>query len=474
MSRALVPIILCGGSGSRMWPLSRNKRPKQLLPLTGDLSLFQETVQRLDGLAAAAPTVVCSEDVRFAIRDQLAELGQHDATLIVEPVGRNTAPAAAVAAHLADRGDDPLLLVLPSDHHIVDPGAFQQAIAAGIPLAEDGALVVFGVQPHKPETGYGYVQRGQPLGAGFEVARFVEKPDRPTARRWLQEGGYWWNSGMFLFRASRYLEELERFAPRLATASATSAKQVKAAHGFVHLDASFADCPSDSIDYAVMERTERAAMVPLDAGWSDLGSWSALWEVSHQDPQGNATVGDAMLIDTHNSYVRAGHRLVVAVGLDDHVVIETADAVLVTPKSQVQKVRDVVDRLKAAGRSEVDVHTAVERPWGTYEVLATGPDYLVKRLVVKAGEGLSLQFHAHRAERWTIVRGEARTTIDGEVRTLGVGATVDIPVGVHHRLENTTDALLTLIEVQVGDVEEADIVRLLDRYGRASIGVTGS
>ena len=465
MPPRLQPVVLCGGSGTRMWPLSRRLRPKQLLPLTGEHSLLQDTVRRLDGLGAEAPVVVCGDAVRFAIREQLAELGHGDARFLVEPTGRNTAPAVTLAALAL--ADDPLLLVMPSDHHVDDPEAFRRAVAQGLPAAEAGALVVFGVVPHAPETGYGWIHRGPEASPGVHaVQAFTEKPDAATAEAWLAGGAHLWNSGIFLFRASVWRDEVARHAPEVLAQCEAALAEVNGDHGFERVGAAFGEGPSISVDYAVMERTERAVVVPLDAGWSDVGSWSALWEVSQHDDAGNAYVGDAVLLDCEGSYVRAGHRLVVGVGLRDQIVIETADAVLVIPKDRVQQVREVVDTLHDAGRPEVEVHTVVEKPWGAYSVLEVSERFQVKCLVVKPGEALSLQRHAQRDEQWVVAKGAAEVTVGSRRVALAEGQSVHVPRGVTHRLANPGEVPLTVVEVQIGQVDEADIERLDDRYGR--------
>ncbi|APG26458.1 mannose-1-phosphate guanylyltransferase/mannose-6-phosphate isomerase [Syntrophotalea acetylenivorans] len=477
----LIPVILSGGSGTRLWPLSRELYPKQLLPLVNDATLLQETVLRLDGLAGMGkPLVVCNEHHRFMVAEQLRLIDCPAASILLEPVGRNTAPAAAVAALQAMvEGDDPLLLVLPADHVIRDAEALREEIAGGMPLAEAGRLITFGIVPDKAETGYGYIKRGASLNSGgcrqelvqdtaFEVTEFVEKPDLATAEQFLAEGGYYWNSGMFLFRASRYLEELEQFAPQILTCCRQALQQAEQDLDFVRLDAgAFAACPKDSIDYAVMEKTDTAAVISLDAGWNDVGSWSALWESGEPDADGNVLRGDVLTEDARNCYLHSSGRIVAAVGLEDLVVVETADAVLVAARDRVQNVKDIVARLKAKGRGEALLHRRVNRPWGSYEGIDQSERFQVKRITVNPGASLSLQLHHHRAEHWVVVTGTARITKDGESFTLTENQSTYIPLGVAHRLENPGIIPLELIEVQSGSyLGEDDIVRFEDTFGR--------
>ena len=463
------PVLLSGGSGTRLWPLSRELYPKQFLPLGGDDTMLQATWQRVSPIATAAPIVVANEEHRFLVAEQLRQIGAPTPAIVLEPIGRNTAPAIAAAALQAMAGgNDPLLLVLPSDHVIRDADAFRDAVAAAIPAARQGALVTFGILPTAPETGFGYIQ----AAAGEErirpVARFVEKPDEATATTYLQAGGYYWNSGMFLFRASRYLEQLERFRPDIATATRRAFDQAVVDGDFIRLDReAFAACPADSIDYAVMERTDAAMVLPVDIGWSDLGSWSALWDVAIRDADGNAAFGDVIAVDSRNSYVHA-RRLVALVGVDDLVVVETDDAVLVARKDRVQQVKDVVTQLKDGGRSQVALHREVHRPWGSYDSVDVGDRFQVKRIKVKPGARLSLQSHTRRAEHWIVVSGTARVTRDDEVFDLQADQSTYIPLGARHRLENPGAQMLELIEVQSGDyLGEDDIVRYDDVYGRA-------
>lgn len=478
----LQPVLLSGGSGTRLWPLSREAYPKQFLPLVGERTMLQDTWLRVAALADAAPIVVANEEHRFLAAEQLRQIGAPTPSILLEPVGRNTAPAIAAAAMQAMRGGgDPLLLVLPSDHVVRDVAGFQTAVREAVPAAEAGALVTFGIVPDAPETGFGYIQAGasqagaclaragQSAGSGVRaVLRFVEKPDADTAQRYLADGGYYWNSGMFLFRASRYLEELARFRPDIVAAVRAAFDAAAVDGDFVRLDkAGFAACPADSIDYAVMEKTDRAAVLAVDIGWNDVGSWSALWAVSPQDDHGNAYHGDVIAIDSRNSYAYA-RRLVALVGVDDLVVVETDDAVLVARKDRVQQVKDVVARLKAEQRSHAVLHREVHRPWGSYDSIDADTGFQVKRIKVKPGGRLSLQSHQHRAEHWIVVRGTARVTRDNDVFELHANQSTYIPLGARHRLENPGSETLELIEVQSGGyLGEDDIVRYEDVYGRS-------
>ncbi len=470
----LIPVILSGGAGTRLWPLSRELYPKQLLPLTGTHTMLQETVLRLAGLKAAAPLVVCNEAHRFMVAEQLRQIGVQPSATILEPVGRNTAPAIALAAHAALKGAaaavaaDPVLLVLPADHVIRDVPAFQQAVQQALAAAQAGQLATFGIVANSPETGYGYIQRGPASGAAFRIARFVEKPDAAVADGFVKSGDYYWNSGMFMFRARRYLEELARFAPDMARVCEAAFRAATADLDFTRISAkTFEACPADSIDYAVMEKTADAVVVPLDAGWSDVGSWSALHEASEADAHGNVTHGDVISEDTHGSYLHAQSRLVATVGLQDHVVVETKDAVLVAPRNRVQDVKKLVQQLKAQGRYEHSLHREVFRPWGSYDSLGSGPRFQVKLLRVKPGATLSLQMHHHRAEHWVVVAGTARITRGEEVFLLEENQSTYIPIGVRHRIENPGKVPVEIIEVQSGSyLGEDDIVRFEDVYGR--------
>jgi mannose-1-phosphate guanylyltransferase/mannose-6-phosphate isomerase len=464
----LQPVLLSGGSGTRLWPLSREAYPKQFLPLAGEDTMLQATWRRVAGIAGAAPIVVANEDHRFLVAEQLRQIGAPTPSILLEPVGRNTAPAIAAAAlQAAAGGADPLLLVLPSDHVVRDADAFRAAVLDASAAAEEGALVTFGIVPAGAETGFGYIQAAD--GTGLRpVVRFVEKPDAATAQSYLRAGGYFWNSGMFLFRASRYLEELERFRPDVLAATRVAWERAGRDGDFIRLDRdAFAACPADSIDYAVMERTDAAQVLPVDIGWSDLGSWSALWEVAERDGHGNATLGDVIAVDSRNSYVHA-RRLVALVGVDDLVVVDTDDAVLVARKDRVQQVKDVVASLKQDQRSQAALHREVHRPWGSYDSVDVGARFQVKRIKVKPGARLSLQSHTQRAEHWIVVSGTARVTRDNDVFELHANQSTYIPIGARHRLENPGSEILELIEVQSGDyLGEDDIVRYDDVYGRA-------
>jgi mannose-1-phosphate guanylyltransferase / mannose-6-phosphate isomerase len=467
---ALVPVILSGGAGTRLWPLSRELYPKQLLALVARDTLLQATVRRLKGLEAGAPTIVCNEAHRFLVAEQLRAIDCVPRGIVLEPVGRNTAPAIALAAHvaLADDEGDSLLLVLPADHVIRDVAAFHQAIELASAATREGALVTFGIVPSSPETGYGYIRRGRSEAGGYRVAEFVEKPDLARAQAYIASGEYYWNSGMFLFRARRYLEELEKFEPDIAAVCRASFAGAVHDLDFTRIDAAvFASCRSKSIDYAVMEKTADAVVIPLAAGWSDVGSWASLHAACEQDEHGNVLHGDVMVEDTHDSYVYSSSRLVATVGLRDHVVVETKDAVLVAPKDRVHEVNTFVARLKAAGRYEHAVHREVFRPWGSYDSIDQGERFQVKRLVVKPGGVLSLQMHHHRAEHWVVVSGTARITRGEETFMLEENQSTYIPVGVRHRIENPGRIDLHIIEVQSGSyLGEDDIVRFEDRYGR--------
>ena len=468
MKATLQPVLLSGGSGTRLWPLSREAYPKQFLPLAGDDTMLQATWQRVAGLADAAPIVVAGEDHRFLVAEQLRQIGAPTPAILLEPIGRNTAPAIAAAALQALRdGDDPLLLVLPSDHVVRDADAFRAAVRAAMPAAEQGALVTFGIMPDAPETGFGYIEAER--GEGVQrVLRFVEKPDAVTAQTYLDAGGYYWNSGMFLLRASRYLEELRKFRADIVGGAQAAFDAAQRDGDFIRLDkAAFAACPADSIDYAVMEKTDAAMVLPVDIGWNDVGSWSALWEVSEQDGDGNAHHGDVISIDSRNSYAYA-RRMVALVGVDDLVVVETDDAVLVARKDRVQQVKDVVARLKAEQRTQAALHREVHRPWGSYDSIDMAEGFQVKRIKVKPGARLSLQSHTRRAEHWIVVRGTARVTRDNDVFELFANQSTYIPIGAKHRLENPGTEMLELIEVQSGDyLGEDDIVRYEDVYGRS-------
>ena len=468
----ITPIILAGGTGSRLWPLSRQLMPKQFLNLAdSDNSLLQATLQRLEGLHTTPPQIICNEQHRFLAAEQLRRLGMEQSNILLEPIGRNTAPAIALAALQALKSSsDPILLVLAADHLIQDTPSFHRSIHTALPLAVSGKLVTFGIVPSSPETGYGYIERGRAAGeGGYYVNRFVEKPDRETASDYIGSGDYFWNSGMFMFRASRYLEELQRFQPTILAACRLALEKGTQDMYFTRVDEqTFIDCPEDSIDYAVMEKTADAVMVPLDAGWSDIGSWTALWEVSPKTKDGNVLKGDVLDLNTNNTYVYADNRLVTTVGVKDLIVIETKDAVLVAHKDSVQDVKKIVDRLKNDNRQEHINHREVYRPWGVYDSIDNGRRYQVKRITVSPGAKLSVQMHHHRAEHWIVVSGTANVTNGDKTYLVTENQSTYIPIGQVHALENPGVIPLELIEVQSGSyLGEDDIVRFEDKYGRA-------
>jgi mannose-1-phosphate guanylyltransferase/mannose-1-phosphate guanylyltransferase/mannose-6-phosphate isomerase len=477
---ALYPVILSGGTGSRLWPLSRAAYPKQLLPLLGPLTLLQATIERAQALASAdlqvkAPLLIGNQDHRFLLREQCLAIGITPEAIYLEPAGRNTAPAIALAAlHLSNSPSvpaDALMLVLPADHAVNDLVAFRQAVHQGAAAASTGKLLTFGIHPTAPETGYGYIKAGAPLNAesvARRVLRFVEKPDLATARQYLASGEYTWNSGMFLFRPERYLAELRRLRPDIFAAVSRAFEQRAEDLDFIRpAKDAFQACPSESIDYAVMQQTTDAAVVRVDMGWSDVGSWDALWQIAAKDAAGNASVGDVFITDTRGSLVRAESRFVAVVGLDDVVVVETPDAVLVMHKNQAQAVKQAVDYCNQTQRSEHLEHRRVHRPWGWYEGIDKEERFQVKRIMVKPGEKLSLQMHHHRAEHWVVVSGTAKVTINDEEKLLSENQSTYIPIGHRHRLENPGKVPLHLIEVQSGSyLGEDDIVRFEDTYGR--------
>lgn len=468
----LVPVFLSGGVGSRLWPVSRESYPKQFLPLTHDLSMLQETVNRVQGLDnLAAPLVVCNEEHRFLVAEQFRAINQLTAAILLEPEGKNTAPAVALAAIEALKSDEhALLLVLPADHVIQDTQAFHKAVLAGQPFAEDGKLVTFGIVPTAPETGYGYLKGGEALADQVcELSQFVEKPDQARAESYLQSGEYRWNSGMFLFSAKTYLQELGRHNPAMLAACEAAMATTQSDLDFVRPDAAaFAACPSDSIDYAVMEHTKFAVMVSMDCGWSDVGSWSALWDIAGKDADNNHSYGDVLLEDVSNSYVRSQDRLLAVIGVDNLIVVETPDAVMVADKSRVQDVKAIVNKLKLAGRDEIKNQHCVYRPWGSYESLVVGEQFQVKRITVTPGQRLSLQMHHHRAEHWIVVKGTAEVVCGDQNLILSEDQSTYIPLGTKHRLSNPGVIPLELIEVQTGSyLGEDDIVRFEDIYGRS-------
>ncbi|NCQ34842.1 mannose-1-phosphate guanylyltransferase/mannose-6-phosphate isomerase [bacterium] len=467
----MIPVILSGGMGSRLWPLSRRLSPKQFLPLTGETSLLAMTVQHASQLpGASAPLLVCNADHRFLVSEQMAGLGIAPDSLILEPVGRNTAPAVAAAALYAVKTDpEALLLVLPADHLVPDTTAFAQAVAAGTPSAMAGKLVTFGIVPAYASTGFGYIRiHRSGDGGGSPISAFIEKPDQAKAEKLIADGDCYWNSGMFLLRAATYLQELERFAPKMPpmVARALAASQRDGDYIFLDHDA-FSACPSDSIDYAVMEHTDKGLVVPLECGWSDVGAWPALWDIFPKDDQGNSTRGDVMAVKTSDSLVISNSRLVATLGVDNLVVVETPDAILVAGKDHAQGVKGIVEALQAAGREESDHHTKVDRPWGSYESLLAVDGFQVKRIIVHPGQRLSLQLHHRRQEHWVVVRGTAKVTCGEEVSTLRPNQSIYIPIETKHRLDNPGTTNLELIEVQIGDyLGEDDIERFEDEYGR--------
>ena len=502
---SLVPVILCGGTGTRLWPLSRATYPKQYWPLagSGEETLLQQTQLRLAGLPGlAAPLLICNEEHRFIVAEQMRQIGVEPAAILLEPVGRNTAPAVAVAALQATaRGEDPLLLVLAADHVIREAERFRATVEAALPVAEAGQLVTFGIVPTAPETGYGYIEAAVPLAgertpSGGEssaaeggallavqppqppvavpIARFVEKPDRATAEQFLATGRFTWNSGMFLFKASAILSELERLAPEVVSACRSALEHDAADLDFLRLEReAFAGCPNVAIDVAVMEKTDRGAVLPLEAGWSDVGSWSALWETAaERDAHGNVLRGRVISQDSHNCYLRSEHRLVVGLGVEDLVVVETDDVVLVAHRDRAQEVKTIVGQLEAAGARESKAHRRIYRPWGSYDGVVEGERWQVKKIVVNPGASLSLQMHHHRAEHWVVVQGTALVEKDGREELVGENQSTYIPLGCRHRLSNPGKIPVEMIEVQSGPyLGEDDIVRYEDRYGRSDATV---
>ncbi|EDV0195386.1 mannose-1-phosphate guanyltransferase, partial [Salmonella enterica subsp. enterica] len=458
-AETLIPVIMAGGTGSRLWPLSRELYPKQFLCLQNNLSMLQSTISRLDGIKHASPIVICNEKHRFIVADQLLQMNQLTNNIILEPVGRNTAPAVALAALVAKNNsskEDPLLLILAADHVFTNENEFRITVSKAIPFADRGKLVTFGIVPSKAESGYGYILRGNKLQLeddiiAFDVEQFVEKPSIETAQAYVASGDYYWNSGMFLFRAGRYLEELKKYRPDILIACEKSISDLNIDLNFVRINEDdFYPCPDVSIDYAVMEHTADAVVMPMDAGWSDVGSWSSLWEISAHTPEGNVHHGDVISHKTENSYVYAESGLVTTVGVKDLVVVQTKDAVLIADRHAVQDVKKVVEKIKADGRHEHHMHREVYRPWGKYDSIDAGERYQVKRITVKPGEGLSVQMHHHRAEHWVVVAGTARVTINGEVKLLGENESIYIPLGATHCLENPGKIPLDLIEVRSG------------------------
>lgn len=488
----ILPVIMAGGTGSRLWPLSRELYPKQFLTVTGEQSMLQQTVARLSGIEHTAPVLICNEEHRFIAAEQMRLGGYEHGGIILEPVGRNTAPAIALAAlqavNNAVDGEEPVLLVLAADHVIENEQAFTASVEKALPFAENGQLVTFGIVPTAPETGYGYIRAGAQVESekiqvesskiqdestkvkadAFTVADFVEKPDLVTAQEYLESGEFYWNSGMFMFKASRYLEELEKFAPDMLDVCKRAIAAPSQDLEFVRVDkAIFETCPDDSIDYAVMEKTDAAMVVPMDAGWSDVGSWSALWDVSSKDEDNNVSKGDVIAVNTVNSYLHAENKLIATVGLDNLIVVETKDAILVANKDQVQDVKSIVNELKKAERSEYKLHREVYRPWGKYDSVDSGARDHVKRITVKPGEKLSIQKHHHRAEHWIVVSGTASVLNGDKTIQVSENESTYIPLGAIHALENPGKIPLEMIEIQTGSyLGEDDIVRFEDRYGR--------
>ncbi len=471
----IIPVILAGGSGTRLWPLSRKHYPKQLLGLVDEKTMLQNTVKRLVSIEnVKEPLIICNDNHRFMVAEQLLAMGVSGSQIILEPVGRNTAPALAVAAIKALKvSTEAVIMVLPADHHIENVEALHTAMHSGYTLAKEGYMITFGIVPDAPETGYGYIKKGAPLNDGDDsgavnIAEFVEKPDRETAETYLSTGKYCWNSGMFMFKASEVLKELEKYAPDIVSSCMTAVEKGREDLDFFRLDTpSFEGCPSDSIDYAVMERTDKGAMIPLTAGWNDLGSWDALWQAGHKEADGNVLRGDILTHDVKNSFLHAESRMIAAVGLENHVVVETSDAVLIAPRNRVQEVKTIVNQLKSVMREEADIHKKVYRPWGAYEGIDLSDNFQVKRITVKPGARLSLQKHFHRAEHWVVVKGTALVTKGENEFVLKEDESTYIPLGVVHRLENPGKIDLELIEVQSGSyLGEDDIVRYDDVYGR--------
>lgn len=468
----ILPVVMAGGTGTRLWPLSRATYPKQFIRLTSSNSILQETLLRLRDLDTLSPTLICNENHRFIAAEQIRQLGVKDASIILEPVGRNTAPAIALAAFKAMKTEqDPIMLVLASDHDIKQPEIFCDVVKSALPLAESGKLITFGIVPTYAETGYGYIKAGASVNKNSnacQIASFVEKPNVETAKHFLQSGGYYWNSGMFMFKASCYLDELKHYRPDIYSACEIAMAEEQQDMDFVRVNAeAFKACPDESIDYAVMEKTEDAFVVPLDVGWSDLGGFAALHDIKKKDNQGNAFIGDVKSVDTKNTLVISDHKLVATVGIENLVIVNTKDAVLVAKKDECQQVKAIVNQLKSEQRSEFEFSREVYRPWGSYDSIDNGKRYQVKRITVKPGAKLSVQMHHHRAEHWIVVSGTAKVTNGDKELLLTENQSTFIPVGVVHALENPGKVPLELIEVQSGSyLGEDDIVRFEDKYGR--------
>lgn len=468
-----LPVVIAGGIGSRLWPVSRALLPKQFIHFPQyQGSLFQNTLRRVEGIEdISEPLVVCNADHRFLVAEQLRELGRSNGSILLEPIGRNTAPAVAMAAFLAlQKNKEAILLVLPSDHLIKNNENFHAAVNEAVKLARRNFLITFGIVPGTPETGYGYINRGEIIKGsnGYLVSKFVEKPDKQTAESYLSTGDYFWNSGMFVFSAKTYLDELKAHAEDIYRACEKAIAAIEEGENFdIIPEREFSKVRSDSIDYAVMEKTSKAAMVTMDAGWNDLGAWDALWEEDEKDAKGNSIIGDVLTEGVANCYIQAHSRLVAAVGVEDAIIVETPDAVLVSSKEKVQSVKQIVDKIEANDREEYSNHTKVFRPWGSYESIINRDGYQVKHIIVNPGEALSLQLHNHRAEHWTVIKGKGVVTCDGNEITLGVNESTFIPLGSKHRLANPFEEVVEIVEVQVGDyLGEDDIVRFEDKYGR--------
>ncbi|PCJ88894.1 MAG: mannose-1-phosphate guanylyltransferase/mannose-6-phosphate isomerase [Thiotrichaceae bacterium] len=468
----ITPVVLSGGSGTRLWPLSRKLHPKQLLPLLNETSLLQDTINRLQGLEDLEPTVViCNEEYRFMVAEQVRSTSVGTSAIILEPIGRNTAPAIALAAiNAVQTNEDAVLLVLPADHDIKNVDAFHDAIKIGLQQTNNGQFVTFGIVPDKPETGYGYIKSASSVATNevSEIDQFVEKPELDVAKKYLEEGGYYWNSGMFMFKATEYIKALQEFVPHIYTACQAAVDVAEKDMDFIRVGADeFASCPSDSIDYAVMEKVSNAVVIPVDIGWSDVGSWSALHEIGQQDKDNNILIGDTKSVATKGCYVRAEHKLVTTLGVEDLIIVDTDDALLVANKNHVQDIKEIVDSLSTEGREEVSLHKRVCRPWGCYQSIDHSDRFQAKRITVNPGAVLSLQLHHHRSEHWIVVNGTAKVTKGEDVFILSENESTYIPLGTKHRLENIGKIPLELIEVQTGSyLGEDDIVRFDDVYGR--------
>jgi mannose-1-phosphate guanylyltransferase/mannose-6-phosphate isomerase len=464
----IIPVIMAGGSGTRLWPLSRGMYPKQFLPLVGEQTMLQQTCKRAAAVTSEAPIIICNEDHRFIASEQIRLSGVKDAKLILEPEGKNTAPAVAIAALQALSDEDSVLLVLSADHYIEDTAQFANTVLKAVDSAVQGAMVTFGIKPTAPETGYGYILKGQAVGQLHKVGSFVEKPSVSTARKYLESGDYLWNSGMFVFTASAYLSELKQFAPKILNACEAAMQLAVSDMDFIRPNKqAFSLCPDNSIDYAVMEKTCNAKVISFSAAWSDVGSWSSLWEVTDKDSNNNSIIGDVISVDTKSSYIHSNEKLTAVLGLENIVVVDTKDALLVANKNNIQDIKKIVNQLKAEGRSQTSHHREVYRPWGVYDSIDNGERYQVKRITVKPGAKLSVQMHHHRAEHWIVVSGTAKVRVGNAEKLISENESVYIPIGETHSLENPGRIQLELIEVQSGSyLGEDDIVRFEDKYGR--------